>query len=440
MFSEIGLHERLLKALNELDFTGFTPVQAQAIPLALQGKDLLISAETGSGKTAAFLLPVMQHLLENDSPLKGTQALVLVPTRELARQVFKHFKALGSFTHLQAEVIIGGDEFKYQKACLRKNPHIVIATPGRLLEHLEKASADLADLEVLVLDEADRMLDMGFSEDVQKIAAACNPLRQSLLLSATLNHRGISPLVAKLMREPETVIVGAARTPLDNIEQQVILADDLKHKEQLLAALLESEKFERAIVFTNTRVQANKLGGLLRYHKQRVGVLHGDMSQVQRDQVMSLFRGSKINVLVATDVAARGLDIKGTDLVVNFDMARNGDDYVHRIGRTGRAGEQGLAIAFIMANEWNLKSGIERYLRVKFKQRKLAGLEGNYKGPKKLKASGKSAGSKKKKTVAENKKASPKNTKKARQKTAVKTADREHKVSADGFKPLRKKR
>lgn len=445
MFANFSLHSRLLKALDELNFTQPTEVQQQTIPLALKGKNLLVSAETGSGKTAAYLLPMLHRMLENEVADTGTRALILVPTRELARQVFKHFKQLAGFTRLNAAVIIGGDEFKYQKALFRKNPEVIIATPGRLVELLDNGIPDFDDLELLVIDEADRMLDMGFSEDVLKIAASCNVKKQSLLFSATLKRRGLFAITDSMLVEPEIVAVKDFRGQHENIEQQIILVDDREHREKLLAWLMLNESYAKAIVFTNTRVQSDKLGGYIRYHKQRAGVLHGDMSQPERNHVMEQFRKGSINILISTDLAARGLDIKGTDLVINFDMARSGDDYIHRIGRTGRAGEKGLAISLISANEWNLMSSIERYLKIRFDRRmiKQEGLQGTYRGPKKLKASGKAAGNKKKKSA--NKKDGVKG--KAKRSPVTKDSRRRTKTKAaqstdqqDGFLPLRKKK
>ncbi len=391
------LNERLVKAIEKLGFDEATQVQAQAIPRALAGKDLVVSAETGSGKTAAFLLPTLQQLLDRPNPKAGTQALVLVPTRELARQVVKQCKELLSFTHLKVGMITGGDEFKYQKAMLRKNPELLVATPGRLLEHLSQKTPDFDDLEVLILDEADRMLDMGFQEDVLKIIEACRQQRQTLLFSATLGHKGVAAITEQILTEPESIILDTARHDHANISQEFVLADDVDHKKKLLARLLDSDDYKKVLVFCNTKVQVDQLGALLRYQDRRVGVLHGDMEQDERNLVMNHFRHDRFDILVASDVASRGLDIKNIDLVINFDMARNADDYVHRIGRTGRAGEQGTAISFIASRDWNLKATIERFLRVIFTHRRVAGLEGKYKGPEKVKTSGKAAGTKKRK-------------------------------------------
>lgn len=397
MFSKLSLDERLIRALTDLGFEQPTSVQSQSIPVALEGRDLLVSAETGSGKTAAYLLPTLNRLLTTEAPNSGLRALILVPTRELARQIFKQSKALSRYTRLQTTLVTGGEAFKYQRAMIRKNPELIVATPGRLLEHLDKGSTDFNDLEVLILDEADRMLDMGFSEDVLNIAGRCRAERQTLLYSATLHHRGITKVAQQVLKDPTTISLSTAQDQHSAITQQILLADDNKHKERLLAELLTTEQYDKALIFTNTRTQADRLCGVLRYLKFTAGVLHGEMDQEKRNRVMDLLRFSKVNVLVSTDLAARGLDVKGIDLVINFDMPRSGDDYVHRIGRTGRAGDQGLAISLISTTEWNLMSSIERYLRVRFELRKIKGLEGSYRGPKKLKASGKAAGNKKKK-------------------------------------------
>ncbi len=397
LFTDFPLNSQIFKALEKLGLAQPTPVQQQTIPRALAQKDLLVSAETGSGKTLAFLLPILQRLMENPAPDSATRALILVPTRELARQVFKNAKDLSAFTRVEAGMIMGGQEFKYQKALLRKNPEIVIATPGRLVEHLSQNSADLSDLEVLVLDEADRMLDMGLSEDVLKIAKACRRERQTLLFSATLTHKGVLKVAEQVLNNPETLTLSTPQDKHANITQQVVLADDPAHKERLTNWLLANETYSKALIFTNTKLQAEKLQGLLKFHNHPVGLLHGDMDQDERNQIMTQLRHGAIEVLVATDVAARGLDIRGIDLVINFDMPRNGNDYIHRIGRTGRAGEQGLAITFVAAPDWNLMTSVEHYLQLSFERRKIKSLEARFKGPKKIKTSGKTAATQKRK-------------------------------------------
>ncbi|MCK5894859.1 MAG: DEAD/DEAH box helicase [Endozoicomonadaceae bacterium] len=397
MFSDFSLDQRLLKALDSVRWEQPTDVQVRAIPAALAGNDLLVSAETGSGKTGAFLLPMLNRLL-TPAPNTGTRALILLPTRELARQLLKQCERLAIGTGIKVGLITGGDDFKYQASLFRKNPEIIVSTPGRLVDHINRGTTDFRDLEVLVLDEADRMLDMGFSDDVLKIANECTfAKRQTLLFSATLQKTGLKRIVSTVLRKPESIQINPEREPHGNIRQEMILVDDLTFKENLLVQLLKTETFDKALVFTKTRIQATKLEGFLRYKKLLAGVLHGGISQEERNRAMELLRNGRINVLVATDLAARGLDVQGIDLVVNFDVARRGDDHVHRIGRTGRAGQQGLSVTFVSALEWNLMASIERYLNIRFERRKIAGMEASYKGPKRVKASGKAASRKKKK-------------------------------------------
>jgi len=395
-FSDLSLDRQLLSAVEKLGFQQPTPVQLQSIPHALEHKDLLVSAETGSGKTAAFLLPTLHHLLTLPSRKPGVRALVLTPTRELAQQVFKQCQQLAEFTDLRTGLITGGDDFRLQQNMLRRNTEIVIATPGRVLELMNQDIPNFNNLEVLILDEADRMLDMGFSEDVLTIANNCNPQRQTLLFSATLTHFGVIKMADKVLNNHEVIALNTLHDGHRNIEQQIVLADDNDHKQKLLAWLLQNETYDKALVFTNSRIQADALRGPLRGQKLRVGVLHGEMDQKDRNRMMELFREGSVNIMLATDLAARGLDIKGINLVINFDVPRNGINYIHRIGRTGRIDELGLTIALVKHTEWNLMSGIERFLKQKFKHRTIKELEGKYKGPKKLKASGKAIGGKKK--------------------------------------------
>ena len=445
MFSDLPLHAQLQKAISKLAFEKPTPVQEQTIPLALEGKDLLVSAKTGSGKTAAFLLPALHKFLENPAPDSGTRALILVPTRELARQVMKQCGQLARFTGIKVGLVIGGEDFKYQKAVFRKNPEFLVATPGRLVEHLESGSIRFKDLELLVLDEADRMLDMGFIDDVLFIASHCNDERQTLMFSATLKQHRLPEVIEKTLKSPQSLIIDKPREKHSQIRQQVILADDAPHKDKLTAWLLENETFDKALIFCNTRTTTTRLCGLIRYKKQRAGALQGDMDQSERNHIMTLFRDGQINVLIATDIAARGLDVEGIDLVINYDMARNGDDYIHRIGRTGRVEEQGLAISLINSYEWNLKASIERYLHQSFERRLIKELAGKYKGPKKIKTSGKAAASKKKKAAKKADEDRPKrrlrdqkNIGKRRKPRAEGAASNGQAVET-GFEPLKKR-
>lgn len=448
-FAHFKLHESLLKALTKQSLEAATDIQAATLPHSLEGRDLLMSARTGSGKTLAYLLPLLQRMLANDAPNTATRALVLVPTRELARQVFKDCTDMMSFTRLRAGLVTGGEGLKVQSAQLRKNPEVVIATPGRLVEHIERRSIELVDVEFLVLDEADRMLDLGFEEDLLKIADALveDHSHQTLLCSATLDHAQVGVLAARFLENPETVALTPSSTAEPTIRQQIVLADDHGHKRKLLARLLEHDcDYKQAMVFTNTRDMATELGGFLTYHKLRTAVLHGEMEHEDRKRVMNLFRSGKVDVLVATDVAARGLDIESVDLVINYDMTRKGDDHLHRIGRTGRAGREGLAISFVTSREWNLMAGIERYLKVHFERRTVKGLEGKFKGPSKLKSSGKAASTRKRekpkgpeKTASKSKQRlrDRKNIGKRRAPSANAEKGAENRLG-DGFAPLKK--
>ncbi len=385
-----------MKAIEALDYSAPTPVQLQAIPAALAGNDIMVCAETGSGKTAAFVLPILHQFINKKAPNSATRALILAPTRELARQLFKQCESLAKYTGIEAGLITGGESFKFQAATFRKNPEIIVSTPGRLVDHLGRKPNLMNDVEVLVLDEADRMLDMGFAEDVMAIAQHCGENKQTMLFSATMNQKGIRHVIKQVLTDPTTITVDAIKGSHGNIKQQVMLADDDQHKDRLLTWMLANETYRQCIIFSNTKAKTDELYHFLKYHKHKVGVLHGDMTQDERNHIMSRMQQGHISVLVATDVASRGLDVKNIDLVVNFDLPRSGDDYVHRIGRTGRAGEQGLAVSLVDHSEWNLKASIERYLRIELEVRKIKALLGKYKGPKKLKSNGKPAGKKKK--------------------------------------------
>ena len=396
-FADLNLHERLIKALGELEITTPTPVQASAIPEALAGHDLRVVARTGSGKTAAFMLPLLHQLLQHSRPRTDTRALILLPTRELAQQTLKQVEALGRYTFIKAELLTGGEDFKVQAAKMRKNPEILIGTPGRLIEHLDAGNLLLQDLEMLVLDESDRMLDMGFNDDVLRLAAECRAERQTLLFSATTGGNAMENMISSVLRDPKSLVLDSVRDLNESVSQQIITADDVKHKERLVQWLLANETYEKAVVFTNTREQADRLGGVLVASNLKVFVLHGEKDQKDRKLAMDRLKAGAVKVLVATDVAARGIHVDNLDLVINFDMPRSGDEYVHRIGRTGRVGGEGTAISLIAAHEWNLMAGIQRYLRQNFEYRLVEALRGNFLGPKNLKSNGKAAGNKKKK-------------------------------------------
>ena len=434
-FADFDLDPRLRLGLTDLELVEPTEVQSAILPEALAGRDLRINAETGSGKTLAYLLPAAQDLLARPPGRKeGTLVLVLVPTRELARQVVKVARALLKKTPLQADAITGGADFKYQRAMLRKNPEILVATPGRILEHCERGSADLADLRMLVLDEADRMLELGFREEVLKLADIAGERSQTIMLSATLGYRGLGALGKALLSDPVSIEASESRRAHRNIFHQRILADSHEHKDRLLLAVLEAGGFTRALVFANKRTTAERLAGLLSHHGQRAGVLHGELSTEERKAVVARFADSKIDVLCASDVAARGLDIPDIDLVINYDVPHSGDDYVHRTGRTGRAGAGGLAISLVSAPEWNRMISIQRYLSLELESRALPGLKARFNGPKKQKSSGKAAGPpKRKKTTAKKKD-------RLRERKNKGKPRRGSGVSNDGFAPLTRKK
>jgi superfamily II DNA/RNA helicase len=362
-----------------------TEVQKQAIPAALAGKSLVVSSETGSGKSAAFLIPLIQRLLDDDAPKSGTRALIISPTRELTKQLLRHCKELISSTHLKVDSITGGAEFKYQKAVFRKNPHIIIATPGRLKEHADKGSCDFKDLEVLVLDEADRMMEMGLFEDIIDINSYCNPEKQTLLFSATIDEKLQSKGINRLLNEHESILLSKPKQLNEAITQQYILANNEEFKQLLLEKLLATETYKKALIFTNTKKLCHRLCSLMQYKKYNATSLHGDISQDTRYESINQFRSGRMTIMVATDVAARGLDVDGIDLVINFDIPRSAEDFIHRSGRTGRAGETGLCVSLVVPNEWNLLTSIEHQVQTDFTERKLAGLKTKFKKPHKAK-------------------------------------------------------
>lgn len=437
MFADLELDRRLQLGLEGLAFEAPTEVQAAVVPLALAGKDLSVSAETGSGKTMAYLVPVAQRILgAPSSPAAGTLAVILVPTRELARQVLKHCRDLLRKSPLTAQAITGGADFRYQQSLLRKDPEIIIATPGRLLEHCQRGSAKLDTVIALVLDEADRMLDLGFREEVSQLSQLCPDSKQVMMFSATRGHPGVATVARTLLKSAQEVSLGEQRRAHDAVHHQRILADNIEHKDKLLVALLQAGGYQRALVFANKRTTASRLAGLLSHHALRCGCLHGELSTEERKHVMAQFRDDKIDILSASDVAARGIDVPGIDLVVNYDLPHSGDDYVHRTGRTGRAGATGLAVSLVSPPEWNLMISISRYLQLEFEKRALPGLKARYNGPKKQKSSGKAAGPKKKRKPNRDKS----KTRARNQKNRGKRRSSGENTGNDGFAPLTRKK
>jgi len=387
-FEALGLHPSILKALAEAGYAKPTTVQEQAIPASLQGRDLMVSSQTGSGKTAAFMLPALHKfaLAEQDAQpgvktanqerqaarARGDRPrfqpaqpkmLVLTPTRELALQVTTATTKYGSqLRRVRAVAILGGMPYPKQMQLLAKNPEILVATPGRLIDHMESGKIDFSQLQILVLDEADRMLDMGFVDDIEKIVDATPDTRQTMLFSATLDGV-VGNMAKRITREPMVIQIAGSTNRHENIQQRVHFVDDLSHKNRLLDHLLRDESIDQAVIFTATKRDADTIADRLNVAGFAAAALHGDMHQGARNRTLDALRRGQVRVLVATDVAARGIDVPGITHVVNYDLPKFPEDYVHRIGRTGRAGRNGQAISLVNHSEnINIKR-IERFTK-----------------------------------------------------------------------------
>jgi superfamily II DNA/RNA helicase len=380
-FEALGLHPAVLKALADAGYQAPTPVQAQAIPAALEGRDLLVSSQTGSGKTAAFVLPAIHRFasIQREGPGNGPseratrerprfrparpRMLVLTPTRELALQVTTAAEKYGAqLRRVKAVAILGGMPYPKQMQLLARNPEILVATPGRLLDHMQSGKIDFSQLEILVLDEADRMLDMGFIEDIDTIVAATPKTRQTMLFSATLDGL-VGKMAQRITRDALVVRSAGPSVRHDNIEQRVHFVDDVSHKGRLLDHLLRDVSIDQAVVFTSTKRDADTIAERLADAGFAAAALHGDMHQAARNRTLNAMRRGQLRVLVATDVAARGIDVPTITHVFNFDLPKSPEDYVHRIGRTGRAGRSGLAISLAHHAEARSVKNIERFTR-----------------------------------------------------------------------------
>ncbi|GKS68105.1 superfamily II DNA and RNA helicase [Nitrosomonas sp. PY1] len=375
-FEVLNLHSSVLKAIHDSGYTVPTPIQQKAIPELIAGHDVLASAQTGTGKTAAFMLPAL-HLLA--APVKaqgrGPRILVLTPTRELALQVSEAAKKYGKYLPRAKVVsILGGMPYPLQNRLLSQPVDILVATPGRLIDHLQRGRIDFKRLQMMVLDEADRMLDMGFIEDVETIAAATPTTRQTLLFSATLDD-AIDKVASKLLKSPKRIQVASQKAKMNNIEQRLHYVDDLSHKNRLLNHVLGDEKLKQAIVFTATKRDADTLADNLYAQGHAAAALHGDMNQRERNRTLTRLRNGGLRVLVATDVAARGIDVPDITHVINFDLPKFAEDYVHRIGRTGRAGADGIAVSFASQKDSLHLTRIERYTGQKIAAHIISGLE-----------------------------------------------------------------
>ena len=361
-FENLNLHPLILKAINDAGYTSPTPIQEQAIPALLAGHDIMASAQTGTGKTAAFMLPALHRLAEPSSvPGRGPRVLVLTPTRELALQVSEAAAKYGKhLPRVRVVSILGGMPYPLQNKLLSQPVDILVATPGRLIDHIQRGRIQFSRLEMMVLDEADRMLDMGFIDDVETIASATPATRQTLLFSATLDG-AIDKVAARLLKAPQRIQVATQQAKLDNIEQRLHYVDDMSHKNRLLDHLLRDIAMKQAIVFTATKRDADTLADNLSAQGHEAAALHGDMNQRDRTRTLTKLRHGGLRVLVATDVAARGIDVAGITHVINFDLPKFAEDYVHRIGRTGRAGASGIAVSFASVKDGVSLKKIERF-------------------------------------------------------------------------------
>lgn len=362
-FNTMPLHAAILDNIQKAGYTAPTPIQAQAIPPLVEGRDVMACAQTGTGKTAAFVLPILNRLQqgESDKPGRGPRALILTPTRELAVQILENIDIFARGMRLRTGMVIGGTSYGPQYRMLQQKLDILVATPGRLIDHMNEGKVDFKRIEVVVLDEADRMLDMGFLKPVEKIMARVPNVRQTLLFSATFSKE-IKDVAKRMLDNPVKVELAPVTSRHENITQYAMRAADKTNKQELLEQILTDDKMWQAIVFIKTKHGADRLAKKLARDGFKSAALHGDMRQGARQRVMGQMHDGDVQVLVATDVAARGLDVKGLSHVINFDLPQVAEDYVHRIGRTGRAGETGVAISLVGPDDKPLLRGVEKLL------------------------------------------------------------------------------
>jgi ATP-dependent RNA helicase RhlE len=372
-FAKLGLSPATLDGVRAAGYTEPTPIQLRAIPLVLAGRDVIGSAQTGTGKTAAFALPILSKLATH---APGPRALVLEPTRELTAQVETAIHDYARFTNLRTTVVYGGVGYGRQTDQLRAGTDIVVATPGRLLDHLERGTLRLDKVQFLVLDEADRMLDMGFLPDVRRILDRCPRQRHTALFSATIPPQ-IETLIQWAMKNPETIQIGMRRTPAETVKHVIYPVSD-SQKSDLLLKLLDSVNYNSVLIFCRTKHGADRIAGLLKRNNHAVAVLHSNRTQREREQALAGFRNGKFEVLVATDIAARGLDIADVSHVVNYDVPQHPEDYIHRIGRTGRAEHSGDAFTIMTAEDSSHVFAIERFISQKIPRVKLENFDYKY--------------------------------------------------------------
>lgn len=366
-FQELNISEVIIRALNEMGFEEPTPIQAESIPVAMAGRDMIGQAQTGTGKTAAYGIPVLEKILAAP-PSKEIQTVILSPTRELAMQVAEEMNHLAQFTPIQALPIYGGQDMERQLRRLRKCPQIIVATPGRLIDHMKRGTIQLSHISTIVLDEADEMLDMGFIDDINLIMGATPETRQTLLFSATM-PKPIQELAENFLHDPKIIRMKAKEVTIDLIEQSYIEVPD-RQKFDILCRLLDLQEPDLAIIFVRTKRRVDEVSEALKKRGYSAEGIHGDLTQAKRDTVIRQFRERTIDILVATDVAARGLDISGVTHVFNYDLPQDPESYVHRVGRTGRAGQSGEATTFVIPREIEHLRTIERLIKRRIQRRK----------------------------------------------------------------------
>ncbi|GEK11840.1 DEAD/DEAH box helicase [Pseudoalteromonas peptidolytica] len=433
-FTELGIDTRLEQQLAHQGITEPTEIQAHAIPTALAGHDVFAQSKTGSGKTLAFLLPAVQRVMKQKALSKrDPRVLIVAPTRELATQVFSECRALCAGTNIQVCKVLGGENYNDQVKALRRDPHFVVGTPGRIADHVENRSLFLGGLELLIFDEADRMFDLGFEKQLDIINdSADHRQRQTLLFSATLDHTQVEASSRQLLKSPKRIMLSNAHQQHEDIKQALYFADHLDHKEALLKHFITKSEVGQCIIFTATRGDTDRLSKLLNDMSIKAVSLSGDMPQSKRLDIMESFSRGIYKVLVTTDVASRGLDLLSVTHVINFDLPKQAEEYVHRIGRTGRAGFKGHAISLVGPKDWNSYVAIKNYLDEPLRFEEVEGLVGKFKGLKQKPQHGKNRPA----NVAPSKTSKPKKkpVKKAQPRKVIQPP-----IDIDGSMPLRRK-
>lgn len=435
-FTDLGIDTRLETQLAHQGITQPTDIQAHAVPTALAGHDIFAQSKTGSGKTLAFLLPAVQRVMKQKALSKrDPRVLIVAPTRELATQVFTQLRLLIAGTAIKAVKILGGENFNDQIKALRNDPQFVVATPGRLADHITKRSLQLSGLELLIFDEADRILDLGFTEQLKMINEQANHrLRQTLLFSATLDHAQVDALSRNLLKKPKQITLSAANEQHSDIKQTLYLADHLDHKEALLEHFLNQDDVGQCIIFTATRSDTSRLSEALNAKGFKSVALAGDLTQNKRLDIMDSFSRENFKILITTDVASRGLDLLSVTHVINFDLPKHAEEYVHRIGRTGRAGFKGNAISLVGPKDWASYLAIKAFLNDELKFASIESLKAKFKGLKEKKPE--AAWDKSKEKAAAVKKPAFKHKAKPKKPTAPIKAP----MNIDGDTPMRRKK